>query len=92
MHRPATSKMKIELPSLIIAAPAVVVQIAADVGGDVADQHVVDAQMHLRRLAVVAPAVQHVLDAGVGRQRVVRRMGAVHGDDVRQPPEPVARR
>ena len=75
MQRPATSKMKIELPSLIIAAAGIVAVIAADVGGHVADIDVADAHGDMRRLAVIAPAVQHMLDLRIGKQRVMRASG-----------------
>ena len=65
-------------------AAGIVGVIAADVGGDVADVDVADAFRDQRRLAVVAPAVQHVRDAAVGKQRVMRAVRPVHGDDVGQ--------
>ena len=48
-----------------LAAAAVAV-IAPDVGGDVADIDVFDAQAGQRGLALLAPALQHMLDLRVG--------------------------
>ena len=61
---------------------AAIEHVAADVGRHVADKHVADGEGVPGRGAVVVPAVQYMLDARVGMQRVVSSMGAVHGDDV----------
>ena len=66
-------------------AAGIVAEIAADVGGDIADEDVADALGDLRRLPVVAPAVQHMGNARVRKQRVMGAVRAVHGDDVGQP-------
>src|SRR5256885_11155437 len=44
-----------------------------------------EAQLDMRRLAVLAPAVQDMRNLRVGKQRVVRAVRAVHGDDIGQP-------
>src|SRR6516164_10634196 len=59
---------------------------AADVGRDIADQYVADPLENLGGLVVVAPAVQHMRNAPIRKQRVMRRVRPVHGDDVGQPP------
>jgi hypothetical protein len=46
--------------------------------------HVLDGQVERRGLAVFRPAVQDVENAGIGVQRVVRRMRVVHCRDVRR--------
>jgi hypothetical protein len=61
----ATSKIKIELPSLIISPLRIVAVIAPDVGRHIADQHIADAERDSCRLSVVAPAVQHMRNAGI---------------------------
>jgi len=43
--------------------------------GHIADQDIADALIDARGLAVVAPAVQHMGNARIGKQRVMRRMG-----------------
>ena len=60
MQRPATSKMKIELPSRIISPPASSPTIAADVGRHIADIDIADPLVDMRGLPVVTPAVQHM--------------------------------
>ena len=50
----------------------------ANVGRDIADQHIADGQRMMRRLSIVAPAVQHMCDVRIGIERVMGRMGAVH--------------
>src|ERR1044072_6800064 len=59
--------------------------VAADVGGDVGENGVAETELYMRRLAALAPAVKDVRDLRIGKQRVVRAMRAVHGDDVGQP-------
>ena len=49
-------------------AIGIVAEIAADVGGHIADQHVANADRDFRRLSGVAPAVQHMRDAAVREQ------------------------
>src|ERR1700722_3950821 len=70
-------------------AAAVVEQIAADVGGYLADIDVADALGDFRRRPVIVPAMQHVLNVGIGKQRIMGAVGAVHGDDIGQPVDPV---
>ena len=67
----------------------IIEEIAANVGRDVADIDIADALGDLSRLAVLAPAVQHMGNPRIGKQRVVRAVGAVHGDDVGKPPRGV---
>ncbi len=67
-------------------ATGVLAPIAADIGGDVADIDVADPLRVVRGLAVLSPAVQHMADPGIGKQRVMRRMCPVHGRDVGQSP------
>ncbi len=56
----------------------------ADIGRDVADIDVVDHDMVLDRVrAFGVPSRQDDLDRRIGREGVVRGMGAVHGDDAR---------
>src|SRR5581483_12204247 len=49
-----------------------VAEIAADIGGDVADEDVADPLRNLRWLSVVTPAMQYMRDALVGKQCVMR--------------------
>jgi hypothetical protein len=58
---------------------------AADVGRDIAYEDVADLFGDFRRAPVLVPAVQHIGDPRIGEQRVMRGIGAVHGDDVGQP-------
>ena len=80
MHRFATSKMKIELPWRCVPPPPIV----ADVGRDRAHAHVLELEIVVGRLAVLLPAAQHMLDAGLGPVGEMGRMRPVHRHDVGQ--------
>src|SRR6266513_1818915 len=64
----------------------VVTEIAPDIGGNVANEHIAHAKGDFRRLSVLAPAVQHVRNAGIRKERVMRAVGAVHGHHVGHAP------
>src|SRR5438874_3691565 len=64
----------------------IVTEIAPDIGGHVANEHIAHAKGDFRRLSVLAPAVQHVRNAGIRKERVMRAVGAVHGHHVGHAP------
>src|SRR6202140_2310189 len=53
-------------------AVRIVAEIAPDVGRDVADQRIADAERYSCGLSVIAPAVQHMWDTRIRKQRVMR--------------------
>ena len=67
MQRPATSKIKMELPSLIDLPAEIVHEVAADIGGHIANEYVTDALVDPGRTAVVVPAMQDMGNAWVGK-------------------------
>ena len=67
-----------------IAVPLGAAVPSADIGRHVAHAHVLVLQVDARRLLVVGPAAQHVLDARIGTVGVVRRVRVVHRHDVGQ--------
>jgi hypothetical protein len=56
--------------------------ITANIGGHVADQDIADGERTARRTIAVVPAAQHMGDARIGIERVVRRVRAVHRHDI----------
>lgn len=84
MQRPADLEDEDRIAVADHVGTGIVAEIATDIGRDVADECVADALRHDGRFAVLAPAMQHMGNPLVGEERVVRAVGAVHGDDVRQ--------
>src|SRR3954451_5435380 len=60
----------------------IVTEIAPDIGGHVADEYIADAKRDFRRLSVLTPAVQHMRNARIWNERVMRAVGTVHGHHV----------
>ena len=56
----------------------------ADIGRHVAHAQILVVHVDARRLFVLHPAAQHVLDRQIGIVRVMRRVRGVHGHDVGQ--------
>src|SRR3954451_12611876 len=64
----------------------IVTEIAPDIGGHVADEHIAHTKRDFPQLSALAPSVQHVRNAGIRNERVMRAMGTVHGPHVRHAP------
>src|SRR3954462_5994798 len=67
----------------------IVAEIAPDIGGHVADEHIAHAKRDFRRFALLAPAMQHMRNARIRNERVMRAMGTVHGHHVGHAPRGV---